>query len=154
MAVDDCPILHLWFLLCLWYIQWFTVVHRLRCRVFHACGCPVLHLRFVLCLWYMQWFTVVHRLCRRVFHACGRLLWEWLSVYVPVSVLEGRDRTWHLRAVRIAVETQRFSHRRWGAEGWVLRLLSGFLQGDLSFPLARVDAHAVASSCLWFRLAL
>ena len=127
MAVDDCPILHLWFVLCLWYIQWFTVVHRLRRRVFHACGCPILLLRFVLCLWYIQWFTVVHRLCRRVFHACGRLLWEGLPVYVPVSVLEGRDRTWHLRAVRIAVETQRFRHRGWKAEGWVLRVLSGFM---------------------------
>ena len=117
MAVDDGPILHLWFVLCLWYIQWFTVVHWMRHRVFHACGCPVLRLRFVLCLWYTPWFTVVRRLRRRVLHACGRLLWEGLSVYVPVSVLEGRDRTWHLRAVRIALETQRFSHRSRGAEG-------------------------------------
>ena len=116
--------------------------------------CSILHLCFVLCLWYIQWFTVVHRLRRRAFHACGRLLCEGPSVYVPVSVLEGRDRTWHLRAVRIVVETQRFRHRSWGAEGWVLRLLSGFMQGDLSFPVARVDAHALASSCLWCRLAL
>ena len=116
--------------------------------------CPIWHLRFVLRLRYIQWFTVVHRLCRCVFHACGRLLWKGLSVHVPVSVLEGRDRTWYLRAVRVAVETQRFRHRGWGAGGWVLRPQIGFMQGDLPFPLARVDAHAVASSCLWFRLAL
>ena len=39
--------------------------------------------------------------------------------------------------------------------GWGLRLMSGFMQQDLPFTLARVDVHAIASACLWwFRLAL
>ena len=53
----------------------------------------------------------------------------------------------------VAVEPQR--HRGRGVGGWVLRLMSGFMQEDLPFALARVDAHAVVSVCLWWsRLAL
>ena len=91
---------------------------------------------------------MVRRLCRCVFHVCGCLLWRGLSVHVLVSVLEGRDRTWYLRAVWVAVETQRLCHRGRGVGGWVLRLMSGFMQEDLPFTLARVDVHAVASACL------
>ena len=41
-----------------------------------------------------------------------------------------------------------------GGGGWVLRLMSGFMQEDLPFTLARVDVRAVSSACLWLRLAL
>ena len=97
---------------------------------------------------------MVRRLCRCVFHVCGRLLRRGLSVHVLVSVLEGTDRTWYLRAVWVAVETQRFCQRGWGVGGWVLRLMSRCMQEDVPSTLARVDVHAVASACLWFRLAL
>ena len=60
---------------------------------------------------------VMRRLCLCLFHVCGHLQWRGLSVHVPVSVLEGRDRTGYFRAVWIAVEPQRFCHRCWGWGG-------------------------------------
>ena len=105
--------------------------------------CSVLRLWSVLCLWWGGCLTVVKcRLCGRGLYVWCRLQWWGVSDHVPVAVLKGRDCARNFRAVGVAVKPHWFHQRGWRGGGG-LGLVSGVVQEDLPFTLARVDVHAI-----------
>ena len=142
LFLEMCP--------CRWPVPWNYVPTM---PVYH---CWVQRLWSLLCLWCGGGcFTVVRRrLCRHRLHVWCRLQWGGLSGHVPVAVFKGRDCARYFRALGVAVKPQRFCNRGWrGGSG--LGVVSGVVQEELPFTLARVHVHAITRTRLrWLTYAL